>query len=94
LAWGLHFLLLLLRLILFARFSALFLLLCVLLVQAGLPHVGASMRDRVAAQGGFKGLYRGCAPGVFGGGFRNACAMAAMANWQRLATHLGLRDEK
>ena len=62
--------------------------------QAGLPHAGASMGERVAYQGGFAGLYRGAAPGVFGGGLRNACAMAAMANWQRLATHLGLRNEE
>jgi len=63
-------------------------------VQAGLPHVGASISERIASQGGFGGLYRGAAPGILGGGLRNACAMAAMANWQKLATHLGLRNEK
>mmetsp|Transcript_77149 Transcript_77149/g.154673 ORF Transcript_77149/g.154673 Transcript_77149/m.154673 type:complete len:282 (+) Transcript_77149:133-978(+) len=60
--------------------------------QAGVPHPGASVAQRVEYLGGFKGLYRGAAPGIVAGGIRNGAAMFAMANWQRFATSMGLRD--
>lgn len=62
------------------------------MAQAGIPTVGAGVRAQIAHLGGPAGLYRGAAPGIVGGGFRNGAAMFAMANWQRLATNLGLRD--
>jgi hypothetical protein len=35
--------------------------------QAGLPHPGATVSQRVKHLGGFGGLYRGGAPGIVGG---------------------------
>ena len=60
--------------------------------QAALPRAGAGVAERVKHLGGFAGLYRGSGPGIIGGGFRNGMAMVAMANWQKLATQLGLRN--
>ena len=60
--------------------------------QAAIPSAGASVGERVAHLGGFKGLYRGAAPGVVSGGFRNGMAMIAMSKWQQVATQMGLRN--
>uniref|UniRef100_A0A7S4IZX9 Mitochondrial carrier protein n=1 Tax=Odontella aurita TaxID=265563 RepID=A0A7S4IZX9_9STRA len=60
--------------------------------QAGLPRPGASLAERVRHLGGLVGLYRGALPGISGGAIRNGVAMLAMANTQRVATWLGLRD--
>lgn len=62
------------------------------LAQAGLPRPGASLSERVASLGGWRGLYLGSAPGIICGGFRNGIAMLAMAHYHALATRLGLRD--
>ena len=62
------------------------------LAQAGLPHPGASMAERIRLLGGLRGLYVGAGPGVICGGFRNGCAMLVMAKYNELATKHGLRD--
>lgn len=61
--------------------------------QGGVPFANATIGERVKHMGGFKGLYRGAAPGIGAGAIRNGMAMLAMANWQRLATNMGLRKE-
>jgi len=61
--------------------------------QGGVPFANASIAERVKHLGGFNGLYRGAAPGICAGGIRNGVAMLAMANWQRFATKMGLRNE-
>ena len=61
--------------------------------QAGLPSPGASLTQRVSYLGGPHGLYRGAAPGVLCGAFRNGCAGAVMNSLVNpLLTRLGLRD--
>lgn len=61
--------------------------------QAGLPTVGATLRERLKYLGGPAGLYRGAVPGVLCGGIRNGCAVLAMNGIANpLATRLGLRD--
>jgi len=60
--------------------------------QAGMPRPGASVGECVRYLGGVGGLYRGAMPGICGGGIRNGMGMLAMANAQRAATWLGLRD--
>lgn len=62
------------------------------LAQAGRPTPGASVAERVASLGGWRGLYTGSAPGIVCGGFRNGIAMLAMAKYHSLATFLGLRE--
>jgi len=61
-------------------------------VQAGTPRPGASLVECISYLGGIGGLYRGALPGICGGGIRNGVGMLAMANAQRAATWLGLRD--
>jgi solute carrier family 25 carnitine/acylcarnitine transporter 20/29 len=60
--------------------------------QAAIPSANATLTERVEHLGGLRGLYRGALPGIVGGGMRNGIAMAAMANMQKFATALGLRD--
>ena len=62
------------------------------MAQAGLPHPGASVAQRVAHIGGPLALYRGALPGITSGALRNGVAMATMLYWQKYATALGLRD--
>ena len=63
------------------------------LAQAGLPRPGATLTERVTYLGGLRHLYRGAAPGIFCGAFRNGCALLAMNGIANpLATRIGLRD--
>jgi hypothetical protein len=65
------------------------------MTQAGIPFIGATFQDRITfLGGGYRGLFRGSAIGILGGGFRNGVAMVTMNNWQRFASSLGLREEK
>lgn len=61
-------------------------------VQAGTPRPGATIAECISHLGGIGGLYRGALPGICGGGIRNGVGMLGMANAQRAATWLGLRD--
>jgi len=61
------------------------------LAQAGAPRPGASVGERVAALGGWRGLYAGAGPGIACGGFRNGVAFVVMAKYQECATRWGLR---
>jgi solute carrier family 25 (mitochondrial carnitine/acylcarnitine transporter), member 20/29 len=63
------------------------------LAQTGTPTPNATTMERIRHMGGPIGMYRGVAPGVICGGFRNGCAFVAMIYAQKLATQLGLRDE-
>jgi len=62
--------------------------------QGGIPYIGSTYSDKIKHLGGFRGLFRGSIVGILGGGFRNGMAMLTMANWQKFATYLGLREEK
>lgn len=63
------------------------------LAQAGLPRPNATTAEQIAYLGGARGLYRGAAPGVLCGAFRNGCAGVAMNGLANpLLTRLGLRD--
>lgn len=64
------------------------------LAQASLPIPGASVAQRIAFLGGWRGLYAGSAPGIICGSFRNGVAMLTMAKYHQLATRLGLRETK
>lgn len=61
------------------------------LAQTGTPFVGASVQQRVAFLGGYKGLLRGALPLTLCGGLRNGSGMVAMIFAQGWATRLGLR---
>ena len=61
-------------------------------VQAGRPHPGATIVERVAFLGGVRGLYIGSGPGIICGGSRNGCAMLVMAKYHEMASSWGLRD--
>ncbi|KAJ1459704.1 mitochondrial carrier domain-containing protein [Pelagophyceae sp. CCMP2097] len=63
------------------------------LAQAARPFPNATIAERINYLGGPRGLYLGVWPGTLCGGFRNGVAMVAMANYQRLCTEHGLRDE-
>lgn len=62
------------------------------LTQAGVPHAGATVAEKLKFLGGPRGLYRGVLPGVIAGGVRNGAAMVAMVYAQSLTTKLGLRE--
>ena len=62
------------------------------LAQTGIPHPGASVRERLAYLGGPAGVYRGVWPGCSAGAIRNGCGMVAMVYAQKWATRLGLRE--
>lgn len=63
------------------------------LAQAGVPKPGATIAERIKYLGGPRHLYRGAAPGILCGAFRNGCALLAMNGIANpLATRLGLRD--
>lgn len=62
------------------------------LAQSGTPHAGATMKERIAFLGGYRGLYLGVWPGITAGGLRNGLGMVAMVYAQKWATKLGLRD--
>ena len=62
------------------------------LAQSGIPHPSASVAQRVAHLGGWRGVYRGVWPGCSAGALRNGCGMVAMQYAQKWATLLGLRE--
>lgn len=62
------------------------------LAQASLPTPGASVAQRIAFLGGWRGLYAGSAPGILCGSFRNGVAMLTMAKYHAFATRIGLRE--
>ena len=64
------------------------------LAQAGLPKPHASLRERLDYLGGPRHLFRGAAPGIVCGGFRNGMAMLAMNGIANpIATWMGARKK-
>lgn len=65
------------------------------LSQAGLPRPHATLSERLEYLGGPRHLWRGAAPGIVGGGFRNGMAMLAMNGIANpLATWMGARGRQ
>ena len=62
------------------------------LYQAGVPHKGATLKQRIAFLGGPAGLFRGVWPGTIAGAIGNGSGMVAMLSTKKFLTS-ALGDE-